>query len=532
MSNQSYLSSNQKAQQEIEAAIARARADESRLADTPAKSSAIEPSPTEPSAASQEAPNDAYPVKPSEDEHGGAVPTDEIRRLALLKQDPFQYDIALNELAQQYRGLGVRKDTLRELVNAELHRYHTEQARQAQAEQQRRIAAAPPVDGEKLLCDLEALIDQFIWMDPSRRTILAAWITHTWSCRQVASFTPYMHVRSPIKRCAKTLTELISKLLVWNPVFAASMSNASLVSNVSGGCTLLLDEVDTIFQGPVNEATEQKRGILNAGYEREGTSHKMVKDPGTGDWVSEPYSVFGPKMIAGIGHLPDTVEDRSFDILLLRKPKHVIKERFIRTNSKKGQSLRAKFAELRQRIELWTAQNLDKLKEAEPDLSAIADKIDDRALEIAEPLIAIADLCGGDWPRKIREAVVAVKSGHVPEDDSLGTRVLVDIRRCLTSSMCKEGKIFTRTLTLWLAGQDAWRNFHGHGQPLQQRKLLGILRDFEIHQKSVWIDGQRDWGFDAAQFTDAFEALPPAENYLSVVEISVAEFADPITDDD
>jgi len=435
------------------------------------------------------------------------VPKDAIMRLARLQRGTIEYDLTLDAVRKSF-GPGVRKATIEALVAEEKTRYASQKAAEEEAERQRRIAAAGPVDGSKLLRDIDRLIDTFVELSRERRLCVATWILHTHAV-DAAHFTPYLHIRSPLKRCGKTLLERISMNLVAKPQFASTITSAALVDKVAAGCTLLLDEVDAVFGGgPVSESTETKRAILNSGYERSGRASKMTKDT-NGNWISADYVTFCPKMVAGIGRLPDTIQDRSLTILMLRKPKGVAKDRFILTKSAKGRAIHARLTELRSRIELWASQNLQALAAAEP---AMPGELDDRATEICEPLVAIADVCGGEWPAAVRKAIVAVRSGQTADDNNVVTDLLTDIRRAFTQPIAaiRDGKISTRNLALWLASQERWEHFHGRGQPLQRRKLLSLLRDLEISQHSVRIDGTREWGFEAADFEQAFESCLPA----------------------
>ena len=54
--------------------------------------------------------------------------------------------------------------------------------------------------------------------------------------------------------------------------------------------------------------------------------------------------------------------------------------------------------------------------------------IQDRPAEIWEPLIAVADVAGGDWPEKSRKACVALCRDAEDRGVSLGLRLLSDIR--------------------------------------------------------------------------------------------------------
>ena len=57
----------------------------------------------------------------------------------------------------------------------------------------------------------------------------------------------------------------------------------------------------------------------------------------------------------------------------------------------------------------------------------IPDELGDRAADCAEPLLAIADYAGGNWPADARKSLVALQGGHTIEDESTSTRLLADI---------------------------------------------------------------------------------------------------------
>ena len=48
-------------------------------------------------------------------------------------------------------------------------------------------------------------------------------------------------------------------------------------------------------------------------------------------------------------------------------------------------------------------------------------------MDISEPLLAIAEMAGGDWPKRARAALVELCTSE-NEDDALGTKVLAAIR--------------------------------------------------------------------------------------------------------
>jgi hypothetical protein len=78
---------------------------------------------------------------------------------------------------------------------------------------------------------------------------------------------------------------------------------------------------------------------------------------------------------------------------------------------------------IRDEIDAWVRSLSNQIEW--PDLPH---EIQDRAADIWEPLIAVADLAGGKWPRLAREAAVALVAAASDTEPSLGLILLADTR--------------------------------------------------------------------------------------------------------
>jgi hypothetical protein len=181
---------------------------------------------------------------------------------------------------------------------------------------------------------------------PEQADVIALWIAHT-HVFTAFRFSPYLHVCSPEKRCGKSRLLECIQLLVPRPEMMVRPSEASLYRIIDGEKpTVLLDEVDTIFSERSSDAgSEAMRAILNAGFQKGATVAKCTE---AGRGIAR-FEVFCPKVIAGIGRIPDTVRDRSIDIRLDRQ-----------TSENKAQRFRLAAAEeeaapLRGALERWAA---------------------------------------------------------------------------------------------------------------------------------------------------------------------------------
>ena len=124
------------------------------------------------------------------------------------------------------------------------------------------------------------------------------------------------------------------------------------------------------------------------------------------------YAVFCPKAFAGIGAtLPDTVMDRAIPVELHRRaPDERHPARF------RQASARAELSPLRDRIAAWATVAKERLTDAEPELP---DELSDRQQDSWEPLLAVADLAGGEWPERARDCLCHVQVDRRASRDAL-----------------------------------------------------------------------------------------------------------------
>ncbi len=246
---------------------------------------------------------------------------------------------------------------------------------------------------------------------------LALFVAHTWAF-DGAHATPYIVIQSPEKQSGKTRVLEVIGVLVREPLQVASASEAALFRQIEQvRCTLLLDEIDATF-AQHSERTEALRGLINSGNRASGSAIRCVGPQ------SEPkvFSTFCPKVLAGIdeGRLPDTILDRAIEIRMKRKLPGERVDRF------RDRTARQDVAPLLEGLAAWAAGAADGLLDAEP---VVPDELDDRAAEAWEPLFAIADSAGGEWPALARDAAKRL-SGQRDDDDtgSVGRRLLAAVK--------------------------------------------------------------------------------------------------------
>jgi Protein of unknown function (DUF3631) len=135
------------------------------------------------------------------------------------------------------------------------------------------------------------------------------------------------------------------------------------------------------------------------------------------------------------------------------------------------------------------------LKQARPDLP---DELGDRAQDCWEPLLAVADLAGEDWPDRARRAAVTLSGTRSAEDDSAGVLLLSHLRTVFVGR--DTDRLSTEILLDALRGLDEspWSDWCG--KPLTARGLARLLKPYAIGPHS---DGTTR-GYKRESFEDAW----------------------------
>ena len=363
------------------------------------------------------------------------------------------------------------------------------------------VADVEPPNLASLLDDVRALIRRYVIVDDAQADALALWAAHTHALA-AAEATPYLAVNSAEKRSGKTrLLETLS-LLVARPWLTGRVTAAMLVRKLAKETpTLLLDESDAAFKAE-KEYAATLQAILNSGYRHGGCASLCVKVGG--DFDLRDFPVFGPKAIAGIGTLPDTIADRAIPIALKRRAPNEPIARFRWRDAQEEAKL------IREGLASWASSNTEALTEARPSLPP---ELDDRAADVWEPLFAIADVAGGDWPQRARLAALALSVGDGRDNDSLGVRLLADVRAVFDERKADRLSSGELAEALVAIEEAPWGDLRG--KPLEARTLARRLRPYGIKPRVIRIGDATARGYERADFEDAWG------RYIPIPDISV-----------
>jgi hypothetical protein len=350
-------------------------------------------------------------------------------------------------------------------------------------------------DGAEVLEAVAAFVARFVAFDTAAQltaTVLWAASTHALDAFDV---TPRYAAMSVEPGSGKTRCLEVLRLLVQRPLFVSSISEAALFRVVeANGPTLLHDEIDAVLGAKARDR-EDLRALLNAGWERGAVVTRCV---GEGSKLTtRDFKVYAAVAIAGLGKLPETIEQRAIVCRMKRRRPDQKVEKLRRRRI--GPEANA----LRTRLESWLRPHLGMLASAEPTMP---DGLTDRAEDAWESLLAIADLAGGDWPARAREAAVTLFDARPEEDASIGVRLLVDARQAFTTAAWfASGDLADRLAKVeggpWAEWSD--RGFTAHA-------LAKLLRRYGIRPAQHRVGDASFRGYLREDFEDAWLRYLPA----------------------
>ena len=349
-----------------------------------------------------------------------------------------------------------------------------------------------PVDGAELLASIARCFAAYVVLPGGAATTLALWVVfaHAHGAFEVS---PLLAITSPEKRCGKTTVLIILGRLVPRSLPASNVTPAVLFRAVDKwNPTLVIDEADSFLQ-----EREELRGILNSGHHR---ANAFVLRCVGEDHDPRQFSTWGAKAVALIGHLPETLEDRSIEVRMRRKSSREQVQR-LRVD-------RLDVEHLARQAARWVTDHLDELRSADPE---VPERLGDRAADNWRCLVTIADVAGGPWPERARKAATLLHEVSSRDEGSVRTMLLVDLRdlfRRQGADRLASQFIVQKLAELEERPWPEWR----HGNPITTRQLARLMGPFGVKPKQLRIDGEKGRGYEREDLEEAWERYAPEEN--------------------
>jgi putative DNA primase/helicase len=357
-----------------------------------------------------------------------------------------------------------------------------------------------PVDGAELLNEVVQSIKRYLVLPSAAAETMALWAMFAHS-HDAWFISPRLAFLSPEKRCGKTTALFMMQQLVPKPLLASNITPSAVFRSIEMATpTLLIDEADTFL-----DSNDELRGILNSGHNKAGAF--VVRNVGD-DHTPAQFCTWSPVVIAMIGNLPETLNDRALVISLQRKNRE---DRVARFRLDRVEFLKV----LWQKLARWAGDNIYALRSWD---GQVPETLLDRAADNWRPLLAIADTVGGSWPEVARQAALALTD--TDDEGSVGTLLLQDLKRLFDDEgvdRLQTDRILAKLHAMEERPWPEWRQ----GKPLTARQLSKLLKPFGISPRTIRLEGDvTAKGYYLKDLKGAFARYTPS---LSVTPSQTAE---------
>jgi len=337
-----------------------------------------------------------------------------------------------------------------------------------------------PVEARTLLPEIIALLRSYVVVDDHQMITAALWPMFAW-VHDIATHSPLLVVTSGEIDSGKSTLLGLMKWLCPRAIKTVEASAASVYSLIdSYNATLIHDENDTLL-----ERNATLRHIIFEGWTRGSTVPRKI---GGRTYL---YQIFGPKALGlkyredGTLALPEAATSRS--IIIKTKPK-LASEKVEDFDHQDNETL----ANLRSKLARWSADNMESLKSAKPEIPA--DYIN-RLRQNWWLMLAIAE--SADMAKPARLAAINISSQKITKP-SKGKQLLNAIWTMLAG---RDEISSEKMLEILRANEDVDFRY------LNQWTLAAMLRGlYDISPKVIRPHGGKPFrGYKTEWFTDAFK---------------------------
>lgn len=264
-----------------------------------------------------------------------------------------------------------------------------------------------PVALSEIIGSIERQIARFVVCSAAARLAAALYCVFSF-CYQASPISPIFAILSAVKGSGKTRLIGVLLKLTSRPLGTSNISPAALYRAIAffEPMTMFIDEIDLVFsKNSKSERAEELRNVLNAGHTR--TTALVIRCDGE-SLEPKAYSTFCPKIVAGLGSLPETVTDRAIVCRMARRTSAEPIESFSEIEPP------FELAELRRKLARWAAD------ESEFALSEPAERIAclrDRQNDNWRPLLQIAAAASPEYLERTRAAAIELSEENDEADD-------------------------------------------------------------------------------------------------------------------
>jgi hypothetical protein len=429
----------------------------------------------------------------------------EARKCARIK-DPLRRGQAIKEVVDRHalRGQGLTKAFRDQVVkHGGRHDEDDENADAvagAEVVHEDVLAWPHPVDGTVLLDEIDVALQRHVACAAEDRTLGILWAIHNYRrYHKHVGTLPRLIITAGREDSGKTH---YGKALVYLSEHGVLLTQptAPNIYRAPGAPVFVLDEVDEWYG---RESGMQE--VINAGFNDDSVVLRQ-EDVGKGGrrkLETRQFSTFIPLCLIGIDLerlLRRTVLSRAL-IVRLRpaRASDAIEDLY------DNPPARLHLGTIGRRIKRWVADNETALVSATPERPT---GVINRLWGIWRPLLAIADLAGGKWPARARQALEVARTRGT--DPGLGVQLLGDVYEILQRTPGRRmhtGDLIAELLKLELR---SWGYFGKARVPLRDTDVAALLGPYELHPQQLKISGRNRNGYRLEDVAAAVERYAPS----------------------
>jgi len=378
------------------------------------------------------------------------------------------------------------------------------------------VMETTPSDTPVVLADVlnktRAHVRRFAIMPSHADVVITLWVCMT-HFLGVVHYFGILHVTSATRESGKTRVLELVHLLSARAWSLVSPTLATLFRTIEKLTpTVIIDEVDTISREKLSDFT----ALLNDGV-RPGGCIPRAQESAHGGHEVATYAIYCPKAIGSIGvSLSEATVSRTIRLTMQRATADELR-RLAPFRMDRAERWAAPLRAMMARSAIDDGPRLAAVLTNDDDDTAVPlpAGVDGRQAQIWEPLIALADVAGGEWPTLARAACTAFVAG-LREAESVDPRqrILSDVRDyfATTTTSC----VTSETLITWLTADES-RGWQGYakGKPLTPHALARLLKPFGLRptqQRAAALPDGRARAWMRADFAPIWTRYLPDEN--------------------
>ena len=326
---------------------------------------------------------------------------------------------------------------------------------------------------------------------------------------------PYLKLGGE-KGSAKSKTGSVFNALAFNAIMSANHTPATIyrLAQDTRGCMIIDEGEDLAYKSEERAAYQQ---VILSGWQRNGFALRTDKD----SMRPTKFSTYCPKIICSIAGLYDVLEDRSFEIILLRTLDTKISDRQPVLSSKEWEPIRDELYLLL--MQKWrTVQDLLENVKNEFDLNG-------RFWNLSKPLLVIAKLIDSEGKSNLQGSVASfikdqAKSKQGKEEGSLRFAIIQCLQIMLSSGKLdganpdlEERIELGRLLELVRTNENDQPNPTTGKYSISSKRVSAILSNLKLYK-----DPKRDGEHGGYRFTVTLNQVRDTIKRMSVQETADA----------